>query len=164
MLCPAFGLHRGSQNIGSLAVFGKTPLHEAARAGALLMLKEENEPEEESNTDENISLDDGHESNGSENAIHMVDNQRARPSLIPSLSSGSNPLQGVGEIHGTIRLPPGWTLTEVPRDASFKNDVPGTADKVQLANFARRVIALGQTVYAGFTVYNTRRFQMQQFG
>ena len=202
LLYPTTGLVPGIEDTCRLAVLGKTPLQEAARAGALFMVKEYEETGEPSFQEErkgggpdisntaastssaresylegNISLvTDGHESNDPENAVDVLSNQDIGAPLTPRLSGGSTPLKGSTEIHGRVRLPSGWILTEVPRDATFKDDASQTfsdilkakeSDNVKLAqdySFVRAMIALGQTLYAISTLYNTRGFQVQQLG
>ena len=75
------------------------------------------------------------------------------------------------KINGRVSLPSGWGLKVVPWRATFEDDDEMSqaekAGAVQISqdySITKCAIALGQTLYAISTLYNTRDSQIQTFG
>jgi hypothetical protein len=69
------------------------------------------------------------------------------------------------KIHGTCRLPHGYTLAAVPRDAAFLPQAEG--DEFSLSsNYSaiKAMVAIAQSIYAGTTLYNARGDQINKYG
>ncbi|KIW29951.1 uncharacterized protein PV07_05735 [Cladophialophora immunda] len=78
-------------------------------------------------------------------------------------------------VHGNCNLPPGYSLAILPGDASTCQRVSASlgssqgdihhADAVAMSySYAKSVFAVFQTVYAGFTLYESRGEQITRFG
>jgi hypothetical protein len=73
-------------------------------------------------------------------------------------------------IHGRCRLPKGYRIIVVPRDATFEDDDPNQPDKsarIKISsnyNSVKVLIALGQTLFATTTVYRSKGDQITRFG
>jgi hypothetical protein len=70
-------------------------------------------------------------------------------------------------IQGSYKLPPGYTLSRVPRRARFIEVDPRLPTTIKLPynyNLPKILVSLGQAIYAIFTLYRTRGDQISQFG
>lgn len=215
LLFPVSGLVEGVRAITSLAVFAKTPLRSAARAGALYMVVEVEkddigsrrmsvqEPEgmEDSNNNQlaagqqsinarDVELQDintvehlegGMGDDSTASAQNEADIEAQLNQAIARQPLERPPKRKFGfftnnslfnkKIHGRVSLPSGWELVKVPWDAMFEDDdaMPENEKVVAIQisqdySVTKSAIALGQTLYAISTLYNTRGNQIQQFG
>lgn len=72
-------------------------------------------------------------------------------------------------IHGYCNVPPGYSISLVPRQASFIESDRGlpSAQITGLSynySLVKILVALGQAIYAIFTLYRARGDQIAQFG
>ncbi|CZR56266.1 uncharacterized protein PAC_06154 [Phialocephala subalpina] len=72
-------------------------------------------------------------------------------------------------IHGSYNVPPGYTLSRVPRRATFiesgvRLQTTQTARLSYNYSLVKILVSLGQAIYAIFTLYRARGDQISQFG
>jgi hypothetical protein len=72
-------------------------------------------------------------------------------------------------IHGRCSLPTGYTIINVPRDATFENDSiqSDKSQRIKIScnyNSVKALIALGQTIFAATTLYLANGDQITRFG
>ncbi|PMD28625.1 hypothetical protein NA56DRAFT_683959 [Hyaloscypha hepaticicola] len=144
---PISGVFRGFRAISTLAIFAETELQTAARAGALCMV---------------VELDD-----------------RARYEF----EGGEKPIQLLStKIHGSYELPGSHGLRLVPHEAKFEGDSVGsinlwekvtkpfrteirTVTKISCSySLVKAFVALGQTLFAITTLYQTKGDELERFG
>jgi len=188
LLFPISGLVEGVRAIASRAVFAKTPLQCAARAGALYEVvktgsRRTSVPNQGGNGDSYTNLPTSDTQNINARDIELQDIDTAgQPGDIEAQHSRETAIQPIEgplkandnferKIHGRVSLPSGWRLREVPWGATFDDDDATSQTEKAVAvlisrdySFTKSAIALGQTLYAISTLYNTRGGQIQQFG
>ncbi|PQE30029.1 Nacht domain protein [Rutstroemia sp. NJR-2017a WRK4] len=192
LLFPAAGAFRGMLGIASPAVFRTSDLETAASAGALCMVIRTPEWESQNHdqlqntilhlplsksSSKNHMVDNGRivvqstatsqeensvgisttRSTQSTTRLAMYDSPWRNAELFEDDISESNL-----HIHGSYKLPSGYTLSRVPGQAKFITDGdPGTGNSYDARlsysyNQAKILISLGQAIYAIFTLYQAR--------
>ncbi|KAF4626091.1 hypothetical protein G7Y89_g12070 [Cudoniella acicularis] len=134
--------------------------------------REENDGPRETKSDPTNRLD----SNSSSHTSHQVTAVEVDVAIYNSPwhwhDRGKYQISPYGrKIHGSYKLPPGYYFASVPRNASFshmKGDPSFNASpKTTLScshNLVKILVALGQAIYALFTLYNTKGNQISQYG
>ncbi|KAF4629698.1 hypothetical protein G7Y89_g8442 [Cudoniella acicularis] len=144
---PVSGVFRGFRAIYTLAIFAETELQTAARAGALCMV---------------VKLDEG---------------------AFRDFDDGEKPIRLFStRIHGRYELPRGYALKLVPCDAKFEGDSVSPSNlwekvtkifrtesragtKISCSySLVKAFVALGQTLFAITTLYQTKGDQLELFG
>lgn len=178
LLFPAFGALRGVTAITSLAIFAKSDLQKAARAGALCTVVRRSSwkpkagdvvlgamqrvvrgdavlaatrHDQTTLLAENIPMD--------ESSIHVYDG--------PWTLSDGRVRSGISRrIHGSCKLPEDYAIAILPRDAIIM-PLDGQDDNSIISHhssFSKMLIAMGQTIFAIATLYRTRGNQLSRFG
>ncbi len=191
---PAAGAYRGILGITSLAIFGKTDLEKAARAGALCMVVRTRswEPQDgdilnntilylpplatqtQENFDESLPVASTQEDpvTGTDTTKSAQKNTRL-VTYDPPWSSGIEVEDDVHDstshIHGYCNVPRGYRLSLVPRWATFieADRAPRPTQTTKLSynySLVKIMVSFGQAIYAIFTLYRTGGDQISQFG
>ncbi|PMD20020.1 hypothetical protein NA56DRAFT_602459, partial [Hyaloscypha hepaticicola] len=194
---PAAGAFRGILGITSLAVFGKSDLEKAAKAGALCMIVRGPDWEPRNgDTLENTLLclpaqPTERDNSSPEKTLPILSSQKdailginttepeARNSRLmmydppwnfTDLMYGDDLNESEYLIHGNYQLPPGYRISLVPRNATFKEPSaikepsPKTTTLSYNYNWVKILVSLGQAIYTMFTLYRARGNQIERFG
>lgn len=156
LFVPLTGMLKANAIVRGLAIFGRTPLQKAARAGALLMVvpKKTISPSDLNHEGHAASIDLEGGTNNNTSSSTTSANQIESP-IWYTLS---------GPIHGMAKLPRRYGLAYVPADASF-NDTPGSGVKLACTyNILRISASLIQLGFSTYTLYRTRGDQIDKFG
>jgi hypothetical protein len=152
LLFPTSGVLRGSKAILSRAIFAKTELRTAVRAGAVYAVERPGD-----------------------SPLYPLESPEIRKrDLVMSITCRKN--------HGRISLPEGWRLVPVKSGTEFENDEPGPSgifepfkapfrrpdlQRMRLANSysaVKSIVAIVQACFSITTLYRTRGTQIDQFG
>jgi hypothetical protein len=185
LLFPTSGILRGISAIHSFAKFAKTDLQMAARAQALCMVarKEDWTPKAgDSISGAIIRLkNDAAEIYTGTLAVKTCMESHSHCIAAPDIAShlcvfdppwGSSSVVPISDrtIHGSFKVPDGYQLVYVPKDAEFSTgSVEGTTS-VDLSsiscnyNVIKVLVALGQSIYASITLYQSRGDQISRYG
>ncbi|KAI0897872.1 hypothetical protein F4806DRAFT_379711 [Annulohypoxylon nitens] len=205
LLFPQAGAMKGLNAIFRCAVLEKSPLQRAARSGALCMVVRTPEwrpmpgesikglaymglekVQEAKNNYLSVSFND--KPDAELNDLRQLEEPIATNVWMPPwlfqcskmywmYSDTLYPWVPWGrEVHGTCKLPKGYTLAFVPRhakvrptkplDAGQSNELIERFEGTISASFStiKAVVAILQTLYASFTLYRTRGDQLDQYG
>jgi hypothetical protein len=188
---PAAGAFRGILGITSLAIWAKTDLEMAAKAGALFMVVRGPDWEpRDGNTLENtilcLSVQQTKGGNSSlENPLPIASSQEDAilgintgkpegrnfrfvmydpPWNFTDFIYGDDLSQSQYQIHGNHHLPPGYCISLVPRNATFIEPPLKRTTLSYNYNWVKVLISLGQAIYTIFTLYQARGDQIERFG
>ena len=188
---PAAGAYRGILGITSLAMFGKTDLQKAARAGALctLIRTSEWQPQNgdtlpntlvrapssisdpsDTNIEKNFCAASTQEDGALDNDMGNSTQETPRVAMYdpPWLNKGAMDASEL-HIHGNPKIPPGYQFWLLSRRAKFiePGQDPENAQTTSIMHnysLIKILVSLGQSIYAIFTLYQARGDQIAQFG
>ncbi|PMD63727.1 uncharacterized protein K444DRAFT_715763 [Hyaloscypha bicolor E] len=188
---PAAGAFRGILGITSLAIWAKTDLEMAAKAGALCMVVrgpdwEPRDGDTLENTILCLSVQQTKGGNSSlenplpiassqENAILGINTGKPEgrnfrfvmydpPWNFTDFIYGDDLSQSEYQIHGNHHLPPGYCISLVPRNATFIEPPLKRTTLSYNYNWVKVLVSLGQAIYTIFTLYQARGDQIERFG